>query len=104
MRAILTSCTALLVIAALFWGNCLSCPQVIQSHSCCHHSKPVSKDCRTQALRSFVKAERGAAAPVEAGPVAVVEPAVVKAAAVVVPVAIVASPPDLFALHGVFRI
>jgi len=48
---------AILVIAALFWGNCLSCPQVLmtmKAHSCCHHIKI---DCQAQGLTNFLKAD-----------------------------------------------
>jgi len=62
MRALGTSLMALLIVAALFWGNCFSCPQLLlaSSHGCCHHSKAPKDDCKTQDLRSFVKAEKSA--------------------------------------------
>ena len=72
MRAFYTSVMALLVVAALFWGNCYSCPQVLlaaASHGCCHRSKVPKTDCQTQGLRNFVKAEK--AAPVSGMPVVV---------------------------------
>ena len=52
---------AALVVVALFWGNCFSCPQVLlaaQRHHCCPHSKSAGNDCQTQGLRNFVKAEK----------------------------------------------
>ncbi len=70
MRAFCTSLMALLVMAALFWGNCYSCPQVLLSasaHGCCHRSKAPKTECQTQGLRNFVKAEK--AAPVSPMPV-----------------------------------
>jgi len=66
MRAALTSIMAVLVIAALFWGNCFSCPRMLleqQSHGCCPHGKTKRSDCDTQSLKNFVKAEKAAAAP-----------------------------------------
>src|SRR4051794_13220589 len=51
MRALGTSVMALLVVAALFWGNCFSCPQVLltaSQHGCCHRTKAPKDDCKTQ--------------------------------------------------------
>ena len=76
MRAFYTSVMALLVVVALFWGNCYSCPQVLlaaASHGCCHRSKAPKTDCQTQGLRNFVKAEK--AAPVASMPVEVAKAA-----------------------------
>ena len=72
VRALYTSAMALLVVAALFWGNCFSCPQVLLSadqHGCCHRTKVPKPDCKTQGLKNFVKAEK--AAPVSLMPVEV---------------------------------
>jgi hypothetical protein len=63
---------AVLVVVALFWGNCFSCPQVLLSaaqHKCCHRSKAPKSECNTQGLQNFVKAEK--AAPVASMPVIV---------------------------------
>jgi hypothetical protein len=52
---------AVLTIAALFWGNCFSCPQILlaaQKHGCCPHTKSSKTECQTQGLRNFVKAEK----------------------------------------------
>jgi len=66
MRAFLNSVMAALVVVALFWGNCFSCPQVLlaaQKHHCCprgkadSHGKSDPQDCNTQGLRNFVKAD-----------------------------------------------
>jgi hypothetical protein len=104
---------AVLVIAALFWGNCLSCPQVLQSlkqpgpaHGCCHHSKSGSRECTTQSLRNFVKADPVAhdapvTAPVEAAVQMAPVPVLTWTAA---PVPAVHAPPDLLSLHASFRI
>src|SRR5215472_15942839 len=68
MRAVFTSIMAVALIAALFWGNCFSCPQLLlaqQKHGCCPHGKDTRFDCTTQALKNFVQAEKGSAvAPV----------------------------------------
>jgi hypothetical protein len=49
--------TISLAILAMLWGNCLSCPQMADAHSCCHKTRPASADCHTQNLQHFVKAE-----------------------------------------------
>ena len=72
MRAFCTSLMALLVTAALFWGNCYSCPQVLlaaSAHSCCHRTNAPKTECQTQSMRSFVKAEKSS--PVSVMPVTV---------------------------------
>jgi hypothetical protein len=61
---------AALVVLALFSGNCFSCPQILlaaHTHSCCPHGKADPGECKTQALRSFVKAEQSA--PIAPAPV-----------------------------------
>ena len=65
MRTISSSVLAALIIAALFWGNCFSCPQLLlaQAHSCCHKSKPDGAKCQTQSLRHYVKADPADSAP-----------------------------------------
>ena len=76
MRAFCTSLMAMLVVVALFWGNCYSCPQMMLSsanHGCCHRTNAPKTECRSQSLRDFVKAEK--AAPVPVLPVAAVIPA-----------------------------
>jgi hypothetical protein len=65
MRAFLFSIMAVALIAALFLGNCLSCPQLLlaqQKHGCCPHSRHTSSDCTAQALKNFVKAEKSSVA------------------------------------------
>ena len=65
MRAVFNSIMVALVVAALFWGTCLSCPQLLlaqHKHGCCPHSKTSASDCQTQVLKSFVKAEKAAVA------------------------------------------
>ncbi len=61
MRAAFNSLMVALVVTALFWGNCFSCPQILlaaQKHHCCPHGKTGSSECKTQGLRNFVKAEQ----------------------------------------------
>lgn len=52
---------ALLIIAALFWGNCFSCPQLLlaaQKHGCCPHSKSGKTECQTQGVKNFIEVEK----------------------------------------------
>lgn len=60
---------ATLIVVALFFGNCLSCPQMLMGvasrqpgHGCCHH-RSAKIDCHSQALSHFLKAHNGNAAP-----------------------------------------
>ena len=109
---------AALVIVALFWGNCFSCPQILLSlkthnlvHQCCKRGqKPVTTNCQNQGMQHFlktdtVKVEQAAAAPVSGavpeGALVVVE--LPRFAPAVVEVATHASP-DLLSLHSSFRI
>jgi hypothetical protein len=65
MRTLSNSVMAMLIIAALFWGNCFSCPQLLlaaQKHSCCPHTKSSKTECQTQGLKNFVKSEKSAPA------------------------------------------
>ena len=105
MRAFFNSLMAALVVMALFWGNCFSCPQILlaaQKHGCCPHGKSEQKECKTQGLRNFVKAD----------PVVKVVPFVVQGVLVPVPVSaalrveahtapllVSFSPPDLLPLR-----
>ena len=45
------------LLLAMLWGNCLSCPQMADAHSCCHKTQPASAVCHRQSLQHFVKAE-----------------------------------------------
>ena len=65
MRTFCSSFLAALIIAALFWGNCFSCPQILLAsrHSCCHKTKQASAECQTRVLKHFVKAESASPAP-----------------------------------------
>jgi hypothetical protein len=109
MRTASTAFLAALVIAALFWGNCLSCPQarLADAHRCCPKGKQPVNECRTQALQNFEKADpQNVVSPA---------PAVVEMAAVEAPSPITRTaptpdtaelygPPDLLSLHSSFRI
>jgi hypothetical protein len=103
---------AALVVVALFWGNCLSCPEMIlaaaarqPAHSCCHRTKPACTDCHSQGLRHFVKADPQA--PAALAVAELVEPVsrvVLPRGAVVTPARTEHAPPDLLSLHSIFRI
>ena len=67
MRTFSTSLMVLLVVAALFFGNCFSCPQMLLAglshqpqHNCCPGPQPVSASCHAQGMQHFVKADGGA--------------------------------------------
>jgi hypothetical protein len=99
MRTLSTSVMALLIVAALFWGNCFSCPQLLvaaQKHGCCPHStKSAKTECQTPGLKNFVKAEKSAPAAITV--VAAVElpaPASEFAAPLAVPHLETHAPPD----------
>jgi hypothetical protein len=76
MKTFSNSLLAGLIVAALFWGNCFSCPQLLLSlaqkapHGCCKRSAPVAKTCTTQVLRQFVKADPVTVAAPAAAPLA----------------------------------
>lgn len=104
---------AALIVGALFWGNCLSCPQMLlavaahqPAHSCCHRTKTAGTSCQSQGLQHFLKAGpevQTAAVAV----VAAVAPAIgvsLPQGALVTPVGVEHAPPDLLALHSAFRI
>jgi len=103
VRTFSTSILAALVICALFWGNCFSCPQMLrqQAHRCCPHSK--QSNCTNQSLRQFVKADPGSDVPTAAVPVAAVQDApaaAVQLAEICTPVSVsVHAPPGPFSLR-----
>jgi hypothetical protein len=112
MRVIASSIRAALIITALFWGNCLTCPQALmaQAHRCCHKTSKSSTTCQTQSLRQFVKADSSvqqtavptAAVLVEAVATSPAPVPVFDSAAI--PDAAEHAPPDLFSLHSSYRI
>jgi len=114
MRKIASSLMVALVVAALFWGNCFSCPEVLLSlmahhsdHSCCHRNKPATQTCWTQELRHFMKADAGAQAvpaPAVGAVVVIARPAAIPQALEAVPASPEHAPPDLLSLHASFRI
>lgn len=62
MRKAFIGAMVVLVVVALFAGNCLSCPQMLlasqqPAHSCCHKPQPTSARCQTQGMQHFVKAD-----------------------------------------------
>src|SRR5689334_9878887 len=107
MRTFSTTVMALLVIAALFWGNCFSCPLTFQaeSHGCCHRSQQTAKRCETQVLRHFVKVDPGAQPHVDVLP-GVQVPAVETTVCTwhVLTPAADPTPPDRIPLHSSLRI
>ena len=104
---------AALIVVALFWGNCLSCPQMLltaaahqPAHSCCHPTKSTGTRCQSQGLQHFLKAGPEMRTPAVAV-VAAMAPAIAVSlpqGALVTPVEVVHAPPDLLALHSSFRI
>ncbi len=105
---------ATLIVAALLFGNCLSCPQVMMAvashqpgHGCCHRPSPSKIDCHSQALSHFVKAQGASLTPMfaslGAAPALAVVPALARPA--VAPwLAADVSPPDLLSLHSLLRV
>jgi len=95
---------AALVITALFWGNCFSCPQILlaaQRHHCCPHGKADPTECKTQGLRNFVKAEQAAQIAPPAV-VAVLQPHMVALPLIVpatVPAPAIYTPPNILPLR-----
>lgn len=70
MRTLSSSIMAALVVVALFWGNCFSCPEAVlalathqPAHPCCHKSKASVPNCDTQNLQHFVKSSVATPAP-----------------------------------------
>ncbi len=115
MRALCSSAMAALVIVALFWGNCLSCPQILLSlkahhpaHDCCKRGqKPAGKTCDARNLGPFVKSDAGSGtqAPPDAAVAMAAPAALLPEAAVAVRLhSAVHSPPDLLSLHSSLRI
>jgi len=119
MRVVSNSFLALLLLSALLWGNCLSCPQLllnlasqVPAHDCCKHpgKQPVGcqTTCQSLALKHFVKADPAPTPQLHAVAYAhflsadamPLAPAAPKAAVVV----IAYSPPDLEVLNSSFRI
>ena len=67
MRKLLSSATVALAVAAMLWGNCLSCPDMMAAmashqpdHSCCHKPQPAQAKCHTQSMQHFVQADKQA--------------------------------------------
>jgi hypothetical protein len=111
VRTLSNSVLAALIVAALFWGNCFSCPQLLltlaqkSAHGCCHRSAPVQSTCSTAVLQHFVKADPAPVAAPAAAPIrlaaTVPAPVVIDAPA---PVLTLHSPPNPLALTSLLRI
>jgi hypothetical protein len=83
-----------LVVAALLWGNCLTCPQMA-THSCCPKPQPASFQCHMENMQHFVKAD----GPATSAPMAA-ELAELPAADAPAPQQPAAALPDLHAPPG----
>ena len=104
---------AALIVVALFWGNCLSCPQMLlmvaahqPAHNCCHKTKSAGTTCQSQGLQHFLKTGPGVRTPAVAVVAAAtaITAAALPQGAMAAPVEVVHAPPDLLALHSAFRI
>jgi len=112
MRKFAILAMVLLAAAALFWGNCLTCPQMLlashqPAHPCCPNPHPGSVHCTTHEMQHFVKADAGAPAPTVPTVAESIEPA----ASVSLPrqwkstpLPSEHAPPDLLLLTASFRI
>jgi len=119
MRAVSNTLLAFLLLGALFWGNCLSCPQLLFSlashtppHDCCKHpgNQPAKSQttCQSLGLKHFVKEDSPPKVQLHAAAYAhfagadtqPLAPAAASATVVVLPY----SPPDLEVLNSNIRI
>lgn len=102
---------AALIVAALFWGNCFSCPQLLLAasskapHSCCKRPLPMVRTCANNALRHFVKADPVSVAAPAVAPAAIAmfTPAPPAQPMLAAPVTL-HSPPDLLELNSILRV
>ena len=114
MRTVSSLLMATLAVAAMLWGNCLCCPQILTAmtahqpaHNCCPKPKPVSTICPTQGIRHFVKADAAAqapAVPVVAGLVEPGAPVSLPRQWISAPVPAEHGPPDVLSLTTSLRI
>lgn len=109
MRAVSSSIMAVLVVVALFWGNCYSCPQALltlaahqPAHRCCHPTK-APKDCPAPTLHNYVKSAT-THAPVLAPVATVVQPETPVVRGEIAFSTADYSPPDLLSLNSSLRI
>jgi hypothetical protein len=109
MRAVSSSIMAALVVVALFWGNCYSCPQALlalaahqPAHRCCHPTK-TPKDCPAPTLHNYVKSATPHA-PVLAPVAIVIQPEICVVSREIAFTTADYSPPDLLSLNSSFRI
>src|SRR5690348_11913495 len=111
MRTVSSSIMAALVVIALFWGYCFSCPQALlalktqqPAHQCCHKNKTSAPGCETQNLQQFVKADVGVQTPVIAVLAVVAPVAAPMVRGELHPLAPSYSPPDLLSLQSILRV
>ena len=111
MRTLSSSIMAALVVVALFWGNCFSCPEAVlayashrSAHECCHKSKASTPGCDTQNLQQFVKTHVGTQMP--ALPVVALSMVEAPAFALDAPAPTVVEypPPDFLSLNSILRV
>ncbi len=118
MKALANSLLAVVLLGALLWGNCLSCPQLLLSlasrsaaHGCCPPTGktpvPTNNDCQSFGLKHFVKTDATPQLRLPQSALAEIVVAVARnlpvaagRAALTVPY----SPPDLEVLNSSIRI
>lgn len=111
MRTVSSSIMAVLVVVALFWGNCFSCPEAVlayashqPAHHCCHNSKASTPGCDTQNLQQFVKTHAGTGAVAMPAVLLRSIPAPTPALDTLSPVIVEYPPPDLLSLNSILRV
>ncbi len=111
MRTVYSSIMAALVVVALFWGNCFSCPQALlaqkanpPAHQCCHKTKSSAPSCGAQSLQHYVKADSGNHTPVLAVVALEALPEISTFVREAMPATPDYTPPDLFSLNSSYRI
>ena len=107
MRAFSSSVMAALIVVALFWGNCFSCPQLLleqNPHQCCHPQKRAMSDCGTQNLQQFVRADLGMHAPAMPVVALVSLPVSPVDSSPVTPAPEEHAPPGFVPLHSILRV
>lgn len=115
MRAVANLFLAVLLLGALLWGNCLSCPELLlalsshaPAHGCCKRPDSSGNECHSVALKHFVKADPAQQTAIQFAPCSPMvtrlpAPPVTPVRLDTVP-AIQQSPPGLDVLNSVFRI
>src|SRR6185369_14045509 len=107
MRAISNTVMAALVVLALLWGNCFSCPLALKSekttHGCCHRTKQTTDKCPTQVLKQFMKADPAATPAPAPAVMAIVRP-LVEVDFPLAPERVTHPAPDLLSLISSLRV